>query len=228
MLQNILLGTADVPNNGGQLKLYQRGNQFSIWVSGNHITEAELMNSFAHGSEEALAEMTCVQASGKPDPTILIGGMGMGFTLAAALKHLGSNARITLAELIPAVVEWNRGPLGECAGYPLRDKRVKVSLGDVGKLIRASENAFDVILLDVDNGPQGLTTSNNNWLYSYHGLTAAKNALKPKGMFAVWSVSEENKFTERLQKVGFKVSVEKVRTHGHKGGHHVIWLAQKK
>jgi len=224
MLPNILLATADIPN-GGQLKLYQRGNQFSIWVTGER--DAELMNSFVHGSEEVLAEMTCSKVSGKKDPTVLIGGMGMGFTLAAALKQLGSNARITLAELIPEVVEWNRGPLGACAGYPLKDKRVKVVLGDVGKLIRASEEAYDTILLDVDNGPQGLTTSNNNWLYSMHGLTAARQALKPKGILGVWSVSDEPKFTERLQKLGFKVSVEKVRTHGHKGGHHVVWLAVK-
>ena len=226
MLPNILLDTAEIPNNGGQLKLLQRGHQFSIWISGP--TEAELMNNFAHGSEEALAEMTCTRVAGRPNPTVLIGGMGMGFTLASALKHLGANGKVILAELIPKVVEWNRGPLGECTGYPLRDPRVKVELGDVGRLLRASEKAFDAILLDVDNGPKGLTHSNNNWLYSLHGLTAARHALKPKGIFAVWSVSAEAKFTERLERAGFTVTVEKVRTHGHKGGHHVIWIAERR
>jgi spermidine synthase len=225
MLPNILLDTAEIPNNGGQLKLFQRGKQFSIWISGPR--EVELMNSFAHGSEEALAEMACTKVARRKDPTVLIGGMGMGYTLASALKHLGANAKVTLAELIPAVVEWNRGVLGECAGYPLQDKRVAVALGDVGRLLRASEAAYDAILLDVDNGPEGLTTSNNNWLYSFHGLTAARQALKPKGILAVWSVSNEPKFTERLEKVGFKVTVEKVRTHGHKGGHHVVWIAER-
>jgi spermidine synthase len=225
MLPNVLLDTADIPNNGGQLKLYQRGNQFSIWISGR--VEAELMNNFAHGSEEALAEMACSKVARRKDPVVLIGGMGMGFTLASALQHLGANAKIVLAELIPKVVEWNRGPLGEGTGYPLRDKRVAVQLGDVGRLMRGAEGVYDAIMLDVDNGPQGLTTTNNNWLYSLHGLTAARQALKPKGIFAVWSVSGESKFTERLEKVGFKVTVEKVRTHGHKGGHHVIWLAER-
>lgn len=224
MLPNILLDTAEIPD-GGQLKLYQRGKQFSIWISGHR--EAELMNSFAHGSEEALAEMTCTIVARRKDPVVLIGGMGMGFTLATALKHLTDKTKVVLAELIPAVVEWNRGPLGECAGYPLHDKRVKVHLGDVGRLLRASEEAFDAIMLDVDNGPQGLTTSNNNWLYSFHGLTAARHALKPKGILSVWSVSLDPQFTNRLEKVGFKVTVEKVRTHGHKGGHHVVWLAER-
>ena len=194
MLQNILLATAEIPGNGGQLKLYQRGKEFSIWVSGDH--NLELMNNAAHGSEEALAELTCGKVARRKDPTVLIGGMGMGYTLKAALQNLGANAKVVLAELIPEVVEWNRGVLGEVADYPLRDKRVEVKIGDVGRLLRSSENAYDAILLDVDNGPQGLTTSNNNWLYSYQGLTIAKHALKDKGILAVWSVANEPKFTE--------------------------------
>lgn len=225
MLPNILLDTADIPNSTGKLKLYQTGKLFSIWITGER--EMELMNSFAHGSEEALAEMACTKVARRKDPSVLIGGMGMGFTLASALKHLLPNAKVTLAELIPKVVEWNRGPLGECAGNPLKDKRVKVEIGDVGKLLRAAESAYDAILLDVDNGPEAITTSNNNWLYSFHGLTVARHALKPNGIFSVWSVRNEPKFTERLERVGFKVTVEKVRTQGHKGSHHVIWLAEK-
>jgi spermidine synthase len=225
MLPNILLDTAEIPNNGGQLKLFQRGKQFSIWISGD--VEVELMNSFAHGSEEALAELSCTKIARRKDPNVLIGGMGMGYTLASALKHLGGNAKITLAELIPKVVEWNRGPLADLAGHPLNDKRVQVHIGDVGRLLRGSDGVYDAILLDVDNGPEGLTTDNNNWLYTYHGLTAARQALKPKGVLAVWSVSLEPQFTNRLKHVGFNVTVEKVRTHGHKGGHHVIWLAER-
>lgn len=224
MLPNLLLDTADIPN-GGQLKLYQRGNQFSIWISGER--EAELMNSFAHGSEEALAEMTCALVARRKDPHVLIGGMGMGYTLAATLRNVTEKTKVTLAELVPAVVEWNKGVLGELTGYPLRDKRVHVQLGDVGRLIRGSEEVFDAIMLDVDNGPQGLTSNNNNWLYTFHGLTAARQALKPKGILSVWSVSTDPQFTNRLEKVGFKVTVEKVRTHGHKGGHHVVWLAER-
>lgn len=226
MLQNILLETAEIPQGGGQLKLYQRGKEFSIWVSGDR--ELELMNNSVYGSEEALAELTCTKVARRKDPTVLIGGMGMGYTLAAALKNLGDNAKVYLAELVPQVVEWNRKYLGEFSGHPLKDKRVKVQIGDVGRILRSAENNYDAILLDVDNGPEGLTKTNNNWLYSYQGLTVAKNALKEHGILAVWSVSDEPKFTERLEKVGYKVSVEKVRTHGHKGSHHIIWLAEKK
>lgn len=224
MLRTELLDTADIPG-GGQLKLYQRGKEFTIWITGTH--EVELMNSFAHGSEEILAERGCTKIARRKDPKVLIGGMGMGFTLAAALRTLYSKARVTVAELIPKVVEWNRGPLGECAGYPLRDKRVHVAIGDVGRLIRDSEAVYDAILLDVDNGPEGLTTTNNNWLYSVQGIAAIRFALKPKGILAVWSVSLEQAFTKRLEKAGFKVTVEKVRTNGHKGGHHVIWIAER-
>jgi spermidine synthase len=226
MLPHILLETADIPNSKNKLKLIQTGKQFSIWISGDR--EMELMNSHVHGSEEALAEMACTIIARRKDPNVLIGGMGMGYTLSSALTHLLPNAKITLGELVPAVVEWNRGVLGELAGHPLNDKRVKVEIGDVGKLIRAGESTYDAILLDVDNGPQAITTSNNNWLYSFHGLTAARNALKPKGIFAVWSVTNEPQFTNRLEKCGFKVTVEKVRTQGHKGSHHVVWLAEKR
>jgi spermidine synthase len=226
MLHNVLLATADIPNSRSQLMLYQTGKHFSIWISGD--VEMELMNSFVHGTEEALAEMACTKVARRKDPTVLVGGMGMGFTLAAALKHLGAKAKVTVAELVPAVVEWNRGPLGEWSGYPLLDKRVHVQIGDVGKLLRSMEGVYDAILLDVDNGPEGVTSSRNNWLYSHHGLTVARHALKPKGILTVWSVRDEPWFTQRLEKVGFKVTLEKLRTHGHKGGHHVIWMAEKR
>ena len=226
MLRNQLIATAQIPGMDGKLELHQRGERFSIWVTGHR--NLELMNNSAHGSEEALAELTCTKVVRRKDPKVLVGGMGMGYTLAAALKHLGDNAKVVLAELIPEVVEWNRTYLGDFAGHPLEDKRVEVKIGDVGRLLRAAESEYDVIMLDVDNGPQGLTTDNNNWLYSVQGLKVAKHALKDKGIFAVWSVSDEPKFTDRLGKVGFKVTREKVRTHGHKGSHHVIWVAEKK
>ena len=152
----------------------------------------------------------------------------MCFTLAAALKHLGSNAGVVVAELVPAVVEWNRGPLGEHAGYPLLDPRTEVRVGDVALVLKSEQEAFDAILLDVDNGPQGLTHKGNDWLYSPPGLEAAMRALRPGGVLAVWSAGPDPMFTLRLKKARFLVEQVPVRAHGNKGARHLIWLAWKK
>ncbi|MDZ7662626.1 spermidine synthase [Thiohalophilus sp.] len=216
-----LLDSATVPGNGGKLQLYQRGDEFSIKLAGR----GELMSSRVHGSEEALAEQTCSRL-GTANPRVLIGGLGMGFTLAAALAHCGEQAAITVAELVPAVVAWNRGPLGVCAGYPLRDPRVSVQEGDVAQQITRGEQYYDAIVLDVDNGPEGLTHKKNNWLYGMDGLNAMYGALRPGGVLAVWSAGAAPEFMQRLHKVGFEVDEVKVRAHGKKGARHIIWFAR--
>jgi spermidine synthase len=219
----VLLDSAQVPGHGGELRLYRRGDEFSIMVAGR----GELMNSRVHGSEDALAALTCARLAEDAQPKILIGGLGMGFTLAAALTHVGARAELLVAELVPAVLAWNTGPLGECAGNPLSDARVTVSEGDVAAILKTAQQAFDAILLDVDNGPEGLTHRRNDWLYGMSGLTAAYSALKPGGVLAVWSAGPDRDFSERLRKVGFDVDEARVHAHGAKGARHVIWFGRR-
>jgi spermidine synthase len=217
----ILLDSAQLPGNSGELCLYQRNNEFSIKITGR----GELMNSRVHGSEDALAEHTCARLVNRATPRLLIGGLGMGFTLAAALKHLGTGAQIEVAELVPAVVTWNKGPMGEQSGQPLRDPRVTVIERDVALLLKAAEQSYDAILLDVDNGPEGLTRKENDWLYSINGLSEAYAALRPGGVLAVWSAGPDDTFAQRLRKTGFLTDEIRVRAHGSKGARHIIWLA---
>ena len=185
------------------------------------------MNSRTHGSEDALAERTCDRLQNCSRPRLLIGGLGMGFTLAAALQHVGEQAQVVVAELVPAVVAWNKGPLGPLAGHPLQDPRVSVHEGDVAHLIKAGRQAYDAILLDVDNGPEGLTRKQNDWLYNMSGLSAAYAALRMGGVLAVWSAGPAQDFRQRLRKVGFEVEEVRVRAHGSKGARHVIWFATR-
>ncbi|MEW6517949.1 MAG: hypothetical protein AB1461_00915 [Thermodesulfobacteriota bacterium] len=215
-----LVDRARVPGSGGELRLYQRDGEFSI-----RVDEDELMNNLVHGSEDALARLACGRIKGRPEPRLLIGGLGMGYTLAAALQSLGPDARVVVAELVPAVVAWNRGPLGELAGQPLADTRVKVREADVRKVMQADRRGFDAILLDVDNGPEGLTRRENSWLYSLEGLSVAFAALKPGGVLAVWSAGPDPAFTQRLHKAGFLVEEVLVKLHGvAEGERHTIWL----
>lgn len=217
------IGTATIPGKGTQLRLLQRNDEFSIKIAG---TTGELMNSRVHGSEDALATLACERIAGQPSPRVLIGGLGMGFTLAAALSALGDDARVTVAELVPEVEEWNRGPLGAAAGNPLKDPRASVHIGDVAELLRTSEGQWDAILLDVDNGPEGLTRKENNWIYSPEGIAAAQKSLSPEGILAYWSAGPEQAFTERLRRAGFSVEPVTVRAlRPGKGARHVIWLA---
>ena len=224
MIPWVLLDSTQVPDNGGELRLYQRGDDFSIRVVG---LGGELMNSRMHGSEDALAELTCARLVDCSNSRLLIGGLGMGFTLAAALQHIGDQAQVVVAELVPAVVAWNRGPLGEHAGHPLQDPRVTVREGDVARILDSEQQAYDAILLDVDNGPEGLTHKKNDWLYSEDGLTAAYTALRPQGVLAVWSAGPADDFLQRLRKVGFGVEEVRVRAHGKKGAWHIIWFARR-
>ena len=216
-----LLDKALVPGNSKELRLYRRGREFSIRVHG-----CELMNSRAHGSEDALAELACARVADRPRPRVLIGGLGMGYTLASALRRLGASARVVVAELVPAVVDWNRGPLADLAGHPLQDTRVTVREIDVARILETEHQAYDAILLDVDNGPDGLTRESNNWLYSRIGLDAAFAALRPAGVLAVWAASHNQSFSRRLKLAGFEVTEVHARARGpHGGAHHTIWLA---
>ncbi|MEA3545305.1 MAG: hypothetical protein U9R69_08820, partial [Thermodesulfobacteriota bacterium] len=199
------------------------GDHFSISINSG----GQLMNTIEHESEDALAKLTCGKIANRPQPRVLIGGLGMGFTLAAALRHLGDKAEVVVGELVPAVVEWNQGTLGAHAGNPLQDRRATVRIGDVAKILRVERQAFDAILLDVDNGPEGLTRKKNNWLYSMDGLTESYTALRPGGILAVWSAGPDRDFMERLRKVGYSVKQVRVRADGKKGDLHAIWLAER-
>jgi spermidine synthase len=215
------LGEAPIPGAGKSLILYRGKDDFFIRISGG----MELMSTRKHGSEDALGSLPCRRLKNKETAQVLIGGLGMGFTLAAALRELGAGARVTVAELIPEVVEWNRGPLGEYSGMPLDDPRTKVHIGDVAQLLRRSDACFDVIALDVDNGPEGLTKSANDWLYSMPGIIAAQTALSPTGVLAYWSADPDPAFHDRLRRCGFMVEEKTVFAHGKKGARHTIWLA---
>jgi len=214
-----LIDTAS--DRGATLRLYQRGEEFSIRVD----KQGELMNSLTHHSEDVLAELACEQIAGRENAHLLVGGLGMGFTLAAALSHTGPTARVTVAELVPAVVRWNRDHLGGIAGFPLDDKRVQVVEQDVGKVMHAHKNGFDAIMLDVDNGPDGFTREDNDALYGLRGLNNAYEALRPGGVLTVWSAAPDTAFTQRMMKVGFDVEQRHVRAHAaQRGVRHTIWI----
>ncbi len=215
------LDTATVPGDGGELRLMRRGQEYSIMAG-----PVTLMNSRLSGSEKALASLVCERLKDRPRAQMLIGGYGMGFTLRAALQDLGPGATVTVGELVPAVVEWARGPMAHLSAGCLDDPRVTIRLGDVGDLIGAGAAAWDAILLDVDNGPEGLSRKANNRLYDAEGLLAARKALRPGGLLAVWSSGPDQGFTQRLRRAGYRVEEARVRaTGGSRGERHTIWLA---
>jgi spermidine synthase len=218
----VLLDETTVPGDDGTMNLYQRAFEFSISVNNE-----ELMNSRMHGSEDALAELACERVAKREHPRILIGGLGMGFTLRAALDHLGANAEVVVAELVPAVVKWNRTHLAELADKPLEDPRTIVRESDVGLVIREKANSYDAILLDVDNGPDALTHEGNDRLYTRGGIDAAMKALKPGGILGVWSAEPDASFSKRLRGAGFRIEEVTVRARKTKGRRHTIWLAEK-
>jgi spermidine synthase len=217
-----LLDTAQVPGDGDELRLMKRGAEFSIMTGG-----IELMNSRLSGSEEALASLAFERIGARPKARVLIGGLGMGFTLRAALAAFGPDAQIVVAELVPGVIRWAHGPLGELYGDSLSDPRTQIYEGDVGALINADEAAWDAILLDVDNGPGGLSRKENDGLYSPAGLAAAKRALSPGGVLEVWSSTRDTAFTQRLKRAGYAVEEIGVRAHKGRGARHVIWMATR-
>jgi len=216
-----MLGEAPIPGTDQFLSLCRGKDDFSIKLSRGQ----ELMNTRKHGSEDALGTLPCQRLKDPSSAKVLIGGLGMGFTLAAALRSVGPGAEVTVAELIPEVVEWNRGPLGEFSGRPLDDPRTRVHIGDVAQLIRKSRACFDVIALDVDNGPEGLTRDSNNWLYTLTGIVAAQAALRPGGILVYWSACPDQDFFDGLRRCGLMVEEVRVYAHGNKGARHFIWLA---
>ncbi|NNM76739.1 spermidine synthase [Sphingomonas sp. ID1715] len=222
MIPRELIATARVPG-GEPLRLFRRGRDFMIVVDRN-----ELMNSRMSGSEEALATLT-LERLRVPGPRLLIGGYGMGFTLRAALARLPSGGKIDVAELVPEIIDWARGPMAELTAGCLDDPRVRVRIQDVGTVIAAARSHYDAILLDVDNGPDGLTRDSNEWLYTPAGLESARAALRPNGVLAVWSAAPDPAFTRRLKAARFQVeeTALRARTNG-KGPRHVIWFAQKR
>jgi spermidine synthase len=220
MIPRQLIGTAIVPG-GSALQLFQHGTDFIIVLNRN-----ELMSTRMSGSEEALAVMTCARLRESQAPHLLIGGYGMGFTLRAALAQLGPKARITLVELVPEIIEWAQGPMAALTAGCLDDPRVTLIAGDVAAMIGQSRGGYDAILLDVDNGPDGLTRAANDRIYSMMGLARAKTALKPGGVLAIWSAAPDTAFTRRLRSAGFKVEEVTVRARSNgKGPRHVIWFA---
>jgi spermidine synthase len=219
MIPWVHLDTAKVPG-GDELRLMRRGKEFAIMAG-----STALMNSRMSGSEIALAELACERLRDRKRCRVLIGGYGMGFTLRAALLGLRADAEIVVVELVPAIVQWARGPMAELTAYSLEDPRVRILEGDVGEVIASVRSRFDAILLDVDNGPDGLSRNANNRLYTLQGLKAARSALRPGGLLAIWSAAPDADFKRRLGHVGFAVEEIIARANKGRGGRYVIWIA---
>ncbi len=226
MITRQLLGTAQVPG-GEELKLFSHGRDFMIVLGHN-----ELMSTRLRGSEEALATMTLDRLKGRSAPNLLIGGYGMGFTLRAALAGIGPQGRVMVAELVPEIIQWARGPMAEVAAGCLDDRRVLLRMDDVGDAMLLAPDKFDAIMLDVDNGPDGLVRPENNRLYGKAGLHNARKALNAGGVLAIWSAARDDKFVRRMESVGFEVEEVEVRARYDaegrgKGPRHVIWFARE-
>ncbi|GJD61865.1 Polyamine aminopropyltransferase [Methylobacterium frigidaeris] len=216
------LDTGPIPGGGGALRLVRRDDEFLIVVEG-----MELMGSHRSGSERELAALACAALRRYPAPRVLIGGLGMGFTLRAALAELGPDAKIVVAELVPAVLTWARGPLAPIFGGCLDDKRVEIREGDVNRVIQSGPQAWDAILLDVDNGPRGLVSRANDRLYDSWGLKRARWALRPGGLLGIWSGCPDRKFKARLQRTGFTVAEHRIRSERPGRTPHVVWIATR-
>jgi len=218
-----VIGETCTPD-GNTMWLSKRDEEYVVLLNGK-----TLMSSRMHGSEEALATTGCRHLRTAERPRVLVGGLGMGFTLRAALDVLPADAIVTVAEMVPAVVEWNRGPLSQLAGHPLRDRRVRIDVNDVGFTLRANPGRFDAVLLDVDNGPRAFTSEANQGLYDNAGVAATYAALRAEGVLAVWSAWEDRKFEQRLRYHGFVAHTERVRARLKKGGaHHTVFLGIKR
>ncbi|MEO8383064.1 MAG: spermidine synthase [Acidobacteriota bacterium] len=223
MIPWTLLDRAPLPDSSDEIRLYQRGAEYAI-----RVANYELMNSRVHGSEEALAELAFAKLAGRSRMRVLVGGLGIGYTLAAALRGLDAGGEAVVAELVPAVVKWNRGPLAALAGHPLDDPRVLVLEKDVARVIRENRGGFDAILLDVDTGPRALTHEDNRRLYDAAGLRVAYAALRPRGVLAIWSGGRDPAFTRRLSEAGFTVEEVRARARGEGGrAHYIVWVAQR-
>lgn len=220
------IDSEEVPHDDAMMYLVERGGEWAIHVDGR-----ELMTNREHGSEDALSDLACDRLDALHDAKVLVGGLGMGFTLSAVLRRVGPAARVTVAELIPAVVRWNREYVGRASGHPLRDPRVDVYMGDVGDLVEKPPHAWSAILLDVDNGPGALTRPANGWLYNPQGIQAAWDALIPGGILGIWSAAGDDSFTRRLVDGGFETEFlpyfEDGRPTPDDDGTHVLWMARR-
>lgn len=217
-----ILGRTRTPD-GTELTLAKHADEYVILAD-----RQSLMSSRAHGTEDALAVLGCRRARTLARPHVLVGGLGMGFTLRAALDCLPPAATIVVSEIVPAIVDWNRGVLGALAGYPLDDPRVRLEQGDVGAALGANPSRFDAVLLDVDNGPAALTLASNAGLYGRSGIAAALAALSRDGVLAVWSAQDDRRFERRLREGGFRVVREHVRAHQAKGACHTVLVASRR
>ena len=223
MVPWIQLASTTVPGDGREMRLLRRGAEFSIRVG-----TSELMNSRIYGSEDSLSRLACERIADRDRARVLVGGLGMGFTLAGVLARVGRKATVVVAELVPAVVKWNREEMAEVNGAALEDGRVVVRESDVVNIIRTEKDTYDAILLDVDNGPSALTSKKNDRLYSAAGLSAAYASLRPRGILAVWSASADPSFTRRLKRAGFESEEVRVRARGRAGGsRYLVWVAQR-
>ena len=206
--------------------MFRRNSEFSLKADNR-----ELMNSCVHGSEETMSRLGCQHLAEHPSARVLIGGLGMGYSLRTALDILGEDAQMVVAELVPAVVEWNRGVLADLAGRPLDDGRAELNEDDVVQLIKAARADYDAILLNIDNGAEAMVRKGNNWLYSLPGLTATYAALRRGGVLATWSAGRQPAFVKRLRRAGFEVDEVKVRARSGSsrkgGGHHVVCMATR-
>ena len=218
-----LLDRAGVPGGSAELQLHARGEEFSIRVDGQ-----ELMNSRVYSKTDALSEIGCARVRDRRRARVLIGGLGMGYALATALAALERDAEVVVSELVPSVVAWNQSWLGHLAGHPLKDPRVTVRQADVGLVLKQSPGAYDAVLLDVDNGPEGLTRRENDRLYAPAGLRVARAALRPQGVLGIWSAGPRAGFARRLQAARFEVEEIPITARGGgRGARHVLWLATR-
>ena len=222
MIPWVEVDSAPIPGAPETMRLIRRGDDFSIMVGAR-----ELMTNLRRGSEQALGTLGCARLRERAQPRILIGGLGMGFTLRAALGALGPSARVVVAELIPAVVAWARGPLAHLFAGSLDDPRVELRVEDVGRVIQSGPAQYDAILLDVDNGPEGLTRRGNDDLYDAWGVKRVRFALRPGGLLAVWSGAPDRRFKARLARCGFTVEEQRVYAQGRSGPRHILWLATR-
>jgi spermidine synthase len=222
MLPRELVATATVPGHRSELRCYRHDGAYALWLD-----RTELMSSRVHESEEMLADVALAELGARPAPRVLVGGLGMGFTLARVLAQVPAEARVDVVELVPEIVAWNRELFGHLAGQPLADARVQVTLGDVGDALRAAHAIYDVVLLDVDNGPEALVHPANAGIYANAGLIAAREALRPGGVLGVWSASDVPSFGGRLRGAGFAVTTHATRARGRKGPRRTIWTARK-
>jgi spermidine synthase len=210
-----------VPGDGDELTLFVRDKEYSIRVA--HI---ELMNSRVYGREDALSKLGCERIAGRKKARVLIGGLGMGLALATALDNVAKDAEVVIAELVPGVVKWNREVFGHLAGHPLRDRRVTLREMDVARVIKEGRGGFDAILLDVDNGPDGLTRRSNSWLYSDAGIASCRDALRPAGVLGIWSAGPDRAFVRRLNRAALHVDEVEVGSRSkHRGARHTLWFA---